>query len=571
MFSGWVLSGDSVTLKNRAYVVSNAQDLDKVIVRGDAGVLSVSIEECGILANYKFCYLENRFDLAKGYGAYDYARDRKLYENSITVYDLTPELKITHTSSSNTIAVKDEITVIVNITNNGEDPAYNVTYELKLQPWLRLTSADPRLTTSGGRITRTIPFLKKSDTFSFKVTLDLPKNSTLQATAEFLYKGLIYNMSSSQLKVNYGMPQDPLAAQVQVSPTKTTLGQNAVYTLTLTNTNLQEPLEVTQLRLVFDPELSATPDKKSGLISSATKVFTWSGELPKNTSKEFSATIFSPYTGDHDIRAYYTYTFYEATEEKTHTLVNNKTALLSVSLDELKPHINISRGVTTLESNEDSTVSFTLELRNDLVRDFKYLNYRISGGVIREETGMVPDLTFEVPVRMLIIRRVPFTAPWVDKETKIPLNFTGSYQTQAGERFYFDKSTTITVKPQDTSASLGIFYATSDYAEKGTKFTINVIVRNIEHAPMQGVAVTSEVPGFRIEGENTTTTTLSPDSKKTVLSYKALIPFEIEEKNLTIVTLVTYLEKGNRRQVKKSITIPVVNSSSILGLNETLN
>lgn len=338
-----------------------------------------------------------------------------------TPYVPNADLSISKTVDNTTPCIGDTIKYIITVTNAGPDTAENVSVTDTWSNYLNIISATP---TQGIFNATTHIWTIGSLTHGASVTLTIFANA--------LQTGLINNTAIVTSTINDPHTEDnnstatvdvqpciDLAVTKDVDNTTPKVGQNVVYTITVTNNG---PNNATGVKLVdFLPLnglifVSAT---NGGVWDPAQKTITWNvGDLAVNQTVVFYVTATVNQTGN------LTNTAIAAGNERDHDETNNEDTV-TINGDP-SADLKLTKESSTVMPNNGDIVQYTIKLRNNgpndaynvIVTDpwpngLQYIvgSYVASQGTFDEATGIwnVGFLPHNVQVTLEFLAKVTQT------------------------------------------------------------------------------------------------------------------------------------------------------------------
>ena len=552
--SGWVFSGETVKVENRAFTFLMTNET--VTVDYVTDFLKLQNNTCDMTEHVRFCV--NNIE-------YNHITDR--IRADVDVYTLKPTITMTRTISEAGIVVSQEVTITVTIANTGDARATNVVFTDAFPSELEITEHEiVRKEGNSAKWTGSIsPDI--TETFIYKIKA--------KDNVETSIKGKLSYYDGFETKTVYSG-----ALSITATPFFTLIpsfGRTTIYTGETTNYsvnmsnafywNASKKLKVDALELVVDRGLEIT--EKPGTVQKVGEnIYRWSGDIAGNHSKAVLVKVKGLFVPGGSIyaKAYYTDpdgTSRETSQYKTTLTVEKKGTSITSNIED-----------ETLEAYEEKRLQVWLQnlnpaaaLKNVVVNvssDFAYMpNTHYSTLLLHQ--------------RKLVVDKIIY-GPAVTTSTSYKLEVNASYQTEFGDNGTDTYLTTFSVAPiKDLEVSQTINPTEIESKETAS---VTIAVRNPRLTNIKNVEIKDNFSD-ELKTTGITSTKMNLNKETTVIVYTYIItgPSVKNATTYTINTTVYYddervndtYRKKTRRSYSEAASLKVTPQTLLLTVTKTIS
>ena len=535
------VTGNDVTIKalvkenDHSYIIT-AQTTK------DDDVFNFSGEEFCTSSDFRrYCITDLSIDPADGAradenGQYHYGIELKIYEDQAEKADLT----LTKELQTTTLFYGEENKVSLDLYNEGNLRAENITLNETIGGGLQITRTDQGFINKNGQLTVNVPYLGVDQHFSIRYWVKPTAYvNTTTITTSYRYDNPYPTTSSKENKLTIVWPYK---ATCTLSAKETSILQPATLRLTIGNAE-ERPIDVT-ITASHDQGLQAQTKDKLKTTTTATHAQT--DTLDAGEAATYSLDLSAPFTGDYDAKI----AAQIKVNDQTFQVTCNKT--LTIKTDTLNPTIALSKTVT--RSGEPLTIGFYLQNKD---QDVNF--YDINGYVASDffnETISKDSVAAGKQVNLIFKTYYP---PKTNDTQAHTITFAGTFTTRSGEQYDFRTQKTFTVYAKDRSIFL-TQTVDKTQATRGDNLTITVQAENIADSGILHVeAADTYTPASlldKIFGNRKAGASIAGGETKELYVYKLAIPQDFYEDHIIITTSLTI---DGKAFANKTTTINVTN------------
>lgn len=533
-FKGFKYPNEKFTLNQDNFTILLDLSWKTAIFKINSEPTQINKGSCKQTNFYNICYKEPVFNTSRDLGKLDDRTGASIPALNISITYFNPKLKITKKFSNPTPLVGEEITVTINLSNEG-----NKKTQIEL--------IDP-LPENITVIEKNFGAINEKNQLIYTSTIHPGSSNMIRY--KFKTNSETSNLIKTQLNYSYeDIAGAMYGTQMNFSTKKTIATTNPDKLDLPIGSNNEINIELyNQQEIAKEAEFSITFPKNIVLVQS-TPQLTLTGqkyelsELIKPKEKiEIQLQILGTQIGD------YTINLTTKSNILSKDQIENKQIQIKISKQQIIPIIEI----TEKTFSSDQTIKITAKINNsDEKNDF----YNIKTKFASKDLTKTADLSQIVKNQDITIFIENLTLPYVEKSETYQINFTGTYNALTGEQFNFSTNKIIFIQP--IKELLIIHHEFDKWENTSNIIKLNVYLENKKDQKTNLIKAYDQIPSelSLVEGMMSTSTFIQPKSKTKVYSYILKIPDESQKDSYEIITNIEYNETKQTFLLQKISTI----------------
>ncbi len=575
-YSGWAYPGDTITVNNALYAVSEGSDPYQLLLKKGADEYLLKYRDCATSRDGLERYCFNASDYADcEYGRYScpkrcattdatcvepegawccpydvthlkFASGKAHWGAYLQFYDVVPVMKLSRVVSAKTLKLGEEARVMVTFENTGDDAITGGVYRETIPRGFTVRSPDFTVveTADGTNLTLKVSLGPSGQkVVQYTLTPKEYETAVVQGRFSYVYKGEARNVTPTTYSVSVPSP-----FLVTHSLAKTTLepGEETAYAYTIKNADSTSELVANVTFTGFDGVIV----KRDG-IGNESGALVLRARLKPGESKTGSFTISPKRTGVFSFignssilvgGARFDYAVTDVAAVKTLPL-SAKFQLSASSVKAGAPYV-----LRVLLTAPKTRLSFK-ELAVNVSSNYNGFSRR---SLARPTVPL--DTTF-------VLAEYNLTAPSVDEKTTISFSLNGRYASPYGEPFTFAAAASLPVEPVTHGYKVTQTVSPTT-VHAGKNVSVTVKVKN-KYAEYHDVTVEDALPSGIVlaAGVREQSLGLQKLEEKKAYEYTITIPEDYVGDVYVVKTLVTDGQSGNVTSASTDVTVipkPVV-------------
>ncbi len=539
-FKGFKYPNEKFTLNQDNFTILLDISWKSAIFKINSEPMQINVGGCRQTNFYNICYKESIFNTSKDLGRLDERTGALIPALNISITYFNPKLKITKKFSNQTPIVGDEITVTINLSNEGNKKAMIELYD-SLPENITITEKNWGIINEKNQLLYASTLQSgNSEIITYKFRINSETNNLLKPQLNYSYEdisGRIYGTQTnfSTIKTIKTTITEKLELPV---------GSNDKLTLELYNQD--DVMREAEFYLTLPKEIILTTSSPELKLKDQKY---WITTMIKPHSKqEIELSLTGILIGD------YAANITTKSNIQSQDQIENKQIKIKISKQQLIPQIEISEKIFS----SDQTIKITAKINNsDEKNDF----YSIKTTLNTPDNSKSVTLSKIVKNQDITLFIENATLPFVEQNTTYPINFTGTYTTLTGEEFNFSATKKILIQP---IGELLIIHHEFDKWENTTGIVkLTVYIENKKDQKSKLLKVYDKMPKevSLVEGIMNTNMYVEPKSKTQAYSYTLKIPDESMADSYEIITNIGYNETAKHFLLQKTSTINALKKS----------
>jgi len=554
-FSGFIFSDESVVINDKSFIITLEWDKRNIMLKSGKEIYFVPKTKCERIYNIRFCFHNTVYDV-----------DEKKDKINISIYSLSPTIKITRTIDKSRLFVGEEAEISVNIKNEGPLAAENFSFIDSFSDKVEIT--DVSFCNLNGSEIYWRGLLRENDTLKCNYRIKPIDEFERSFRAKVEYFDGIKNKEEFSEAIS--IKADPFLVINQDfndSDKKIFVGENTTLIINISNKHPDEDIKIAKVEIVLPKGLSFISTERisignesvgQGLSRSSEDILEWNGEIKQNRSKIFVVKLQGRYVGASDVfvRVYYKLNEKEGfVEKKSNIEVVNQEIDVQTSFKDDE----------TFDSGQEKWFKVYLKNPSSIIK-LKNIKIQYNTTLLNIPDSYISEIN--TTSSQLVLNRA-FTIPFVTSKTSYPFNLIVRYETEFGESFDKIFEYTLNVEP---TAGLTITHDISKTTvEEGEEFTITTKIKNERNKDIKNVKVVDTTHSdFVKEGMNSAIININAHNEVSVYSYKVTAPKVIKDTDFIFKTTASYSEENITYVYEKESTIRVTPKRLELDITRTI-
>lgn len=555
-FSGFVFSGQSITVNDKSFIITLEWDKRNIMLQSGRAIFFVNKARCENAYNIRFCFHNTLWDT-----------EEKKDKINISVYSLSPTITILRKIDNAQLFVGEEASIDLVIKNEGPLAANNFSFLDSFPKEIEIT--DVSFCDLNGSDVYWKGFLRVNDTLkcSYKIKPVDELERSLKAKVEYFDGIRMKDEFSSALNIK-AQPYFNIKTQFNDSDKKIMLGENVTFIINISNNHPDEDIKVTKLNILLPKGFSYISTEHIRIANesvgeSVTRLdewtLEWDDEIRQNKSKLIAIKMQGRLSGSSDIIIKANY------EIKGEKRVIEKKDSIEVAREELGIQTSFKDG-ESFDSGQEQWFKIYLVNPSSLT---KIRNVKVQFNTTLAD---IPDAFFPeigTTSSQLVLNK-KIVMPLVSGSARYPFHIIITYQTEYGElitkrveyTFNLESIAGITITHDISKASV----------EEGEEFTITTNVKNERNEDIKNIRVVdTSHAAFIKEGINSAIININAKDKVAVYTYNMIAPKIEKETKFIFKTTASYTEDNKTYIYEKEDIITVRPKRLELTINREVN
>ncbi len=529
LFDDWVDDSSTFKVGGHYFYVQYLASTQKLTFKMDNMGGLMLIGECETREEIKYCFEEVNYPQIR-----------------VSIESLEPDIIIEREFSTTSPKINEQIKVTVTLRNDGDKTATNVRYTDPYPLALKVFSSKNAGEWQGS--------LNIGEEEKFTYTIKAEDIISYDSIATLTYEsgGKEKTKKSSTAAINV---QKPFSIEHKLSTEAADKNEVVIYNLTITNNDESAKLTIENLEIGIPTKITLI-SAPSELKKEDNKLL-FSGAIEHNEKKAFTISIKSASVGTFKISAS------ADLQISGQSFSENYEKSFTVGLSDILPILNVTEEV---KSNVQYNVYAAV--KNYGKEQIKNVNMKLESDLfsgVETKRDISSGSAYDLFKKTL-------TAPYTDEDKKYNIKISGSYTSNSGKSYTFEKSAQLTVTAPPKVVQITRELNKEEFYP-GDEIRITVKIKNQKSANIENIDISDIFPQeirSSLLGEVTAELeSLGPNQEIKMYSYSVVVPEGYDKEEIEFKTTLNAKLEGELIILKRIDNVKILKGDKPEATEET--